>query len=194
MSDTEPTGPSGENTSDNEPELLDINGNPIPRNWDPATPPAPPDAEPPPAKPSNTRNSNGTRPANGVRPAAPGSRPAPPSPEPRPVSMPGEEERLDLAGKPLPPLKASLAAPPQAYRSPATGSSRPKSGGGNPLGPVLGIFLVLLIAGAGYVIYTKYTANQQNSSKPVTTSSPASKGTAGKKPHAGHAKPFGGTN
>ena len=194
MSDSEPTGPSGENNSDHEPELLDINGNPIPRNWDPATPPAPPDAEPPSAKPSDSRNSNGSRPSNGVRPAAPGSRPAPPRPLALPALMPGEKERLDLAGRPLPPLKASLPPPPPAYRSPGTGSSRAKSGGSNPLGAILGIVLVLLIAGAGYVLYTKYTANQKNLVKSTAASSAPSKAPAGPKPHTAHKKPFGGTN
>ena len=194
MSNSEPTGPSGENTSDNEPELLDINGNPIPRNWDPTTPPAPPDAEPPSAKPSGPGNSNGSRPSNGVHPAAPGSRPAPTRPLASPSLMPGEEERLDLAGRPLPPLKASLSPPPPAYRSPGTGSSSAKSGGGNPLAPIFAIALLLLIAGAGYVIYTKYTANQKNLAKSAAASSASSKAPTGPKTHAAHKKPFGGTN
>lgn len=194
MSDSEPTGPSGENTSDNEPELLDINGNPIPRNWDPSAPPTPPGVDPPSAKPSDPRNSNGTRPSNGVRPAAPGSRPPPPRPIAQPSLMPGEEERLDLAGRPLPPLKASLTPPPPAYRSPGTGSSRPNAGGGSSVAPIFAIFLVLLIAGAGYVMYTKYTANQKTLATNAAVSSESTKAPTGPKPHTAHKKPFGGTN
>lgn len=216
MSDSEPAGASGENTSDNapenEPELLDINGNPIPRNWNPADRPAAPDAEPPGANQAAGKSANGSRPANVSRPAAPGSRPAEPRPAPRPYqpaprqaagggfapghgAMPGEEERLDLSGKPLPPMKASSAPMQPTYSSAGRsgpGPSRAKSGGGNPLGVVFGLILLALIAGAGYVMYTKNQANLQNQAKPEAAATSPSDPAAGKKAHTGHKSPFGG--
>ena len=108
--------------------------------------------------------------------------------------MPGEDERFDLTGQPLPPLKASLPPPAPAYVSSGSGPARTKSGGGNPLGSIFAIVLLLLIAGSGYVMYTKYTTNQKNLAKTVAPSSEPSKATNGKKPHTAHIKPFGGTN
>ncbi len=128
--------------------LLDINGNPIPRNWNPMAAPAPPDAEPPgtPKKPApGSRVSGASRPpAPGVpRPTAPGARPvpgprpAPPGasqPPPRPATgggftpgsgaLPGQEEvRYDLAGNPLPAFKPGPGVEQPTYVSPSASRS-----------------------------------------------------------------------
>ena len=208
MTAPESPGASGEEVPDGEQALLDINGNPIPRNWNPQAPPAPPDAEPPGAAKS---------PGGGKKPAARPPASAPPrayQPPPRQAvgggftsglgTMPGEDDvRLDLTGKPLPPMKASAAPAQPTYSSassgrPGGGPQRAKSGGSNPLGAVFALILVILIAGAGYVMYTKYQTNQQNQAKPAASDSGSDAGTssgagtpAGHKLHTAHASPFG---
>jgi len=192
MSVSESAGPPGENAPEDEPELFDINGNPIPRNWNPMAPPAPPGAKP----------SGGRKPPSANRP--PGSGQPPPAYQPPRQAMgggftvglgamPGEEEqRLDLTGKPLPPMKASSAPVQPTYGSSGRSSQGPQrtNSGGNPLGAVFALLLVVLIAGAGYVMYTKYQANQQNQAKPAAGASSGSP--SGTKPHTVHASPFGG--
>lgn len=85
------------------------------------------------------------------------------------------------------------------YVSPNRSGGKPqrggKSGGGsNPMGVVFALLLLALIAGAGYVMYTKNQANIKTQSSPATsaTSSGAS-GNAqpGAKPHTAHSSPFG---
>ena len=117
------------NLADAAPEeevLLDINGNPIPRNWNPGQAPPPADA------PSSTAPPPKARPAYQVRPT-----PSPLSPPSLGASLYGglstgeEEVKYDLAGNPLPSSRPAgqSAGPGGGYAPPFPGYGAPLSGG-----------------------------------------------------------------
>lgn len=155
MPDTDPNDvpndvPSKPPAEDEEP-LTDINGNPIPRNWNPgAAAPAAPDAEPPakgkPPRATGRPAPGGPRPASpgGGRPpgAAPPARPPHQSPttssRPAPAGgfAEGEEGRFDLAGNPLPALTPSAPPPgaPGSYPPPGSYSAPGSRPGASPSG------------------------------------------------------------
>ncbi len=221
MSTSEPDGsPGGETPQDAEP-LLDINGNPIPRNWNPMSVP-PPDAEPPGAANRSSSADKSRPPTNGARPPSNGARPSGPrggsagrpAAAPRPLgayqppprhspgggfmsgsgSPPGEEEiRYDLAGNPLAVYKSS--APPE-HSPPASlhsgGPSRGGSRGKSGKNSLGGIIALVLVALIVGAGYFYYTKSQAKPPAAPSASSDSSPGSSGAGSSGGAGAKHGG--